>query len=212
VRKLIVLAVVLGGLAVGDTAVKSWAESKIEARVRVEAGGDSNPEADIKSFPFVGRLLVAGNAGDISLDLRNATAGPLRFSTLSIEMTEVHLDRAKMLSRKVELTSIDKGVVTMGFKASDLSTALRVPVVIADGKVRVTVAGRQIEARPTVTAEGSLRLQADGVPALTVPIPRTRLVSCPVASVDVVGDELRASCVVDEIPPGLLRAVSRVSG
>jgi hypothetical protein len=54
-----------------------------------------------------------------------------------------------------------------------------------------------------------VRLQVQGLPAFNVPIPQTRLVSCPVDKVVVDDGELRASCTVEEIPPALLRAASQ---
>ena len=198
-----VFLALLGGL---DAVAKGWAESKIESRARAEAGVNASASADIDSFPFVGKLLAFGNAGDLELRLRDVQSQSLKFSRVTITLEDLNLDRGKLFSGKAEVTSIDTGTITMGFTAADLSAAVKMPVEIADGRISVTVRGVKVAAVPEATAEGSVRLQVSGLPAVNVPIPRTRLVSCSVDKVSVKDDELRASCTIEEIPPALLRA------
>jgi hypothetical protein len=210
VRKLVVLVVVAAFLTGVDVVAKNAAEGQIEKRARVEAGGSASAAADIKSFPFVGRLLVSGRAGDITVTLHDVTASALQFTTVRIALVDVKLDKAKLFKGKAEITHIDKGTITVGLSASDLSKQAHVPVTISKGKVFVTVAGRTLGAVPAVSAEGSLRLSVEGLPAVNLPIPRTRLISCPVSRVNVREGELLASCDITEVPPALLRAASRV--
>lgn len=208
-RKLIVLgAVVAVGLGFLDVAAKGWAEGKIEDRARAEVGANVTTNADIDSFPFLGKLLLTGSAGDIELVMNDVDLQRLRFSRLEVDLFGVKLDRNKAMSGDAEVTDIDRGVITMTFSAEDLSRAVNLPVTIEDGKVTVDVRGVKAAATPQATAEGSLRLQVNGLPAVNVPIPRTRLVSCAVKEVQVDDGELRASCTISEIPPALLKAAS----
>ena len=210
-KKLIVLGVVVSLLGLLDVAAKGWAEGKLEERARAEVGADVTTTADIDSFPFIGKLLLTGNAGDVEIVMNDVDVQRVHFSKLEVELFEVKLDRNKALSGDAEVTDIDRGVITMTFTAADLSRAVSLPVRIDDGKVTVEVRGANVDATPQATAEGSLRLQVAGLPAVNVPIPRTRLVSCAVDKVEVDDGELKASCTVNEIPPALLRAASQVA-
>ncbi len=204
-KKVIFLGVFLALLGGADAFAKSWAESQIESRARAESAGAS-ASADIDSFPFLGKLLLSGDAGDIELRMREVAAQQIKFSRVSIALQQVKLDRGKLFSGEAEVQSIDKGVITMGFTAADLGAAVKMPVTIDDGRISVTVRGQTVSAVPQATAEGSLRLTVTGLPPVTVPIPRTRLVSCAVSKVVVDGGVLEASCTIEEIPPALLRA------
>jgi LmeA-like phospholipid-binding len=202
-------AVVFVGLGFLDVAAKGWAEGKIEDRARAEVGAEVSTSADIDSFPFVGKLLLTGSAGDIQLVMRDVDLQRLRFSRLEVDLFDVRLDRGKAMSGDAEITDIERGVITMTFTAADLGRAVNLPVEIEDGKITVTARGVKVAATPQITAEGSLRLQVSGLPTVNVPIPRTRLVSCAVKDVKVEGGALEASCTISEIPPALLRAASR---
>ena len=212
-KKLIFLgALAAAGLAV-DVGAKSYAQSELEARARAE--GAASASADIDSFPFVGKLLLAGQAGDITFSLRDVTTERVTFSTVVLALSDVKLDKGKLFDRKVEITDIDKGTITVGFSAAELGKRLGgLPVTIDDGRVSVTVAGQVVAATPSVTAEGSIRLTAaagvPGAPTFNVPIPQTRLVNCRVSRVKVEDGVLEASCDINEIPPALLRAAQRV--
>ncbi|MDQ1446570.1 MAG: hypothetical protein QOI20_3034 [Acidimicrobiaceae bacterium] len=209
-RKLLVVGVVLAALVALDAVAKGFVESQIESRARNEAGVEASASAHIHSFPFVGRLLVTGSAGDIDLRLKDVAGQQIRFSRLSISLADVRLNKAKLLTRKAEITSIDKGVITMGFTAADLGQIVHLPVTMSNGRIVVSVRGATAVAFPSAAADGSLRLKVSGLPDFTVPVPRTRLVNCAVRDVKVSGGELQASCVVEEIPPALLRAAQRV--
>ena len=211
-KKLIFLGVIAAlGIAV-DMGAKSYAQSELESRARAE--GAASASADIDSFPFVGKLLASGNAGDITLSMRDVATERVTFSTVVLALVDVKLDKGKLFDRKVEITDIDKGTITVGFDAADLSRRLGMPVTIDDGEISVTVAGQVVAATPAVTAEGSIRLTASagvaGMPSLNVPIPQTRLVSCKVSRVTVDDGVLEASCDINEIPPAMLRAAQRV--
>jgi LmeA-like phospholipid-binding len=210
IRKLIVLGVVLAALAAGDVAVKSKAESEIAKRARVEAGASARASAHIKSFPFVARLLASGSAGDVTLTLHDVQGQSIRFSTLSISLVNLKLDRSKMFKGKAYLTHVDRGTITVGLDAAALQSVIHYPVGIADGRLFVTVTGRRFAVTATTGVKGTVHLQAQGLPPIDVPIPQTRLASCPVDRVAVQDNEVRASCDVNEIPPALLKAASGV--
>lgn len=200
------VVLLLGG---GDVAAKQYAQHQIEQRAQIQAGDGATAKAAIHSFPFVGRLLVTGSAGDLDLRVHHVVAQAVTFSTVRVQLYDVHVDKGKLLGqRKVELTSIRKGVVTVGIDQAELTKRVGFPVTVSGGKVSVDVRGQTVVAVPSVV-NGSLRLQLGPLPALTVPIPKTDLIACQVATVVLNGGEVRLSCETDNIPPALLKAASR---
>lgn len=211
-RKLVILASIAALGIGGDMAAKAYAEGELASRAQAE--GAASASADIESFPFVGKLLLAGKAGDITLSMKDVASERVTYSTVVIALVNVKLDKGKMMSRKVEITDIEKGTITVGFSAVELTKRLGLPVSIDGDKVTVSVGGGALAATPSVTAEGSIRFTASagvpGMPSLNIPVPRGRIVSCPIARVEVDDGELRASCDITEIPPALVQAASRV--
>jgi len=196
----------LGG---GDVAARQYAQHQIEQRAQIQAGQGASAKATIHSFPFVGRLLVSGSAGDLDLVVHHVAAQAITFSTVRVQLYDVHLEKVKLLAqRKVELTSIRKGVVTVGIDERELARRVGFPVTVSSGKLTVDVRGQTVVAVPSVV-NGNLRLQLGSLPALTVPIPKTDLIACQVATVVLDGAEVRLSCETDHIPPALLKAASR---
>jgi hypothetical protein len=188
---------------------KSYAQRQIEQRAQVYAGSGSSAKASIHSFPFVGRLLLSGSAGDLDLRVFHVVSQAVTLSTVRVQLTDVHVDKGKLLGqRKVELTSIRKGVVTVGLDAAELSHRVGFPVTVSSGKVTVDVRGQVFTAVPTVV-NGNLRLQVGSLPAVTVAIPRTDLIACQATTVVATGGEVQLSCETNNIPPALLRAASR---
>lgn len=204
-RKLIVLLVLAGGLVGADFAAKSYAEGRVADRIESGLRGQVQAEADIDSFPFLGRLLLASSAGDVHARVTGVTAGPrLRFSVVRVALREVQVDRDLLFQKQVSITDIDSGTAVLEVGAEELSTALDVPVEMRGGVVEATVGGRPVRARVSIEA-GSLRLAVDPLPALSVPVPRTALAPCD-GDAEVVGDRLRITCTFEEVPPALVRA------
>lgn len=211
-KKLLFLGILAAVLVVGDRAAKSLAETKLQERAAAAAGGGAVADATIRSFPFVPRLLLSGAAGDVDVAVTGVRGQTLPISRLELALRGVQLDKSRLLSdRAVELTGIDRGRITASVTAADLSGALGVPVAIAGGKVKVTVGGRTVEADVSASSEGSLQLGLGSLPALSVSLARTGLLSCAVSSAEVERDRVRLSCAVDEVPPALLRAAGRAS-
>jgi hypothetical protein len=211
VRKLIVLGVVVVvGLGALDFAAKAKAASEIAKRARQAAGPQASASASIKSFPFLGRLLAGGAAGDLTVTVHEVDASPIRFSTVALALFNVKLDKAQMFKGKAQITHIDRGTITVGLDAAALTRLSHSTVEVAGGHVVVLYAGQRVAASVSAGTAGTIRLSAAGLGMVSLPIPQTRLVSCPVSRVVVQGDEVRASCDVNQIPPALLKAAARV--
>ncbi len=141
------LAVLVGLLLVADIAARTFAEGKIASRMESAARGDAEADADIDSFPFLGRLLAAGSAGDVHIRMTNVPAQRITYSALEIDLSGVKVDRDLLFQRQVEVTDIDTGTVAVELTAPALSRALGVPVEIGAGAVEVTMQGRKVPAR-----------------------------------------------------------------
>lgn len=201
-RKLLAL-VVLAGLLLGlDQGARVFAEGKIEDRARAEVPEADSVEAEISSFPFLGRLLVTSSVPKIRVQVGEAPLRGALVADIDIELRDVQLQRDELFRGKVKLEDIDAGSVAVEIDAAALSRVVDVPVTIGGGSVRVEVAGRTVTATPEVRG-GSLVLRLAGLPALTVPVARTSLASCTAVEVAVEGDSVRLTCDVDELPPGL---------
>lgn len=206
-RKLIVLAVLAGLLLVADIAARAFAEGKIASRMESAARGEADADADIDSFPFLGRLLAAGSAGDVRIRMTNVPAQRIAYSALEIDLSGVKVDRDLLFQRQVEVTDIDTGTVAVELTAPALSRALGVPVEVRAGTVEVTVRGQKVPARASVAGGDALQLTADPLPAQRIPIPRSPLVPC-VRRAEVRGDRVRVSCTFEEVPEPLVRAAT----
>lgn len=206
-RKLIVLGVVLGLLAVVDVSAKSMAEAKLEERTAAGLG-DTRVQAEIRSLPFIPRLLLTNKVSEVRFRLEDVQAGGLTLPSVVVDLQGVEIDGDRLRSkREVRLVDIARGRVTMDLTQQLLSDTLKRQITITGGKVEVNVAGRLVGAAPSVQ-EGKLILRVDGpVPPLVLPIPRSDLIPC-IGSVGVLAGRLRVSCTLDEIPPALVQAAS----
>ena len=201
--KLVALAVVLALLAGGDTAARQVAEGKVEERARAEARGATAVRASIRSFPFVPRLLLAGSVAEVDLHLEQVTTGPIDLAVVDVDLHGVELDRDALLAGSPELRDIARGTVNVELDAEAIERVVRLPVSVRDGAVRVRFRGLEVAVRPEAGPDGSLVLRAGRLPPLRVPLARSRLVSCAAARATVVGERVRLSCDVTEVPPAL---------
>lgn len=198
------VAALLLFLAGVDVASRHLAENRIEARARAAMPEAASIEADLESFPFLPRLLAAGSAGDVGLRLTQVPAQSLQLTTVEAELRDVKLDRDALLSRQVSLRSIEGGTVSAELDAASLSRALGRQVTVGGGEVRSRVGPTNVSARPTVGNDGALVLRF-GPLRLAVAVPRSKLLACSATRVAVVGDRVRLSCDIDDVPPALRR-------
>jgi LmeA-like phospholipid-binding len=201
------VAALLLFLAGADAASRHLAENQIEARARDEVPEAGSIEADIDSFPFLPRLLAAGSAGDVDLRLDGVPTPVAQLTAVEIELRDVKLDRDALFSRQVSVNSIDRGTVGAELDAASLSRAIRVPVTIQGGEVRSKVGPLNVSARPTVGNDGALLLRL-GPSRLRVLLPRSKVLACAATRAAVIGDRVRLSCDVHEVPPAVRRRIS----
>ena len=194
-----IVAVVLLGL---DLAARAVAEGRLEGRARAEAPGVQSVRARIGSFPFLPRLLVSGSVPAVDVRLDQVPTRFVQLTAVEVGLRGVEVDRDVLLQGETRLNHIDRGTASLELDSGSLSRALRVPVAIAGGQVRARAGPAQVSARPEVGRDGTLVLRVGGQ-NLRLPLARTRLLPCAATRAAVVGDRVRLSCDLDEVPPGL---------
>ena len=208
-RRLVIAVFVLGALGLGaDLGAKSWAEGQIESRARAELPSETSVSADIRAFPFLLPLLVAGRVSEATGHFENVRAGALNLASVDIELHGVRVNRGKLLNdRKVELTDIDEGTVSIDIAVAELARLLRVPVTASGGELKLSVAGVSGTAKVRVDDQRRLAFEVGGV-TRSIDIPASRLVPC-TDRVTVLAGRIRVSCTIRAVPPALLGAANR---
>lgn len=208
-RKLVVLGVAAAVLAVGaDLFLRDHAEDQLGQRVRAAVGAGGPVNADIDSFPFLGRLLVSGQVSRMELAAADVRVERLRLASIRVDLRDVRLDRDRLLAeRKAVLRSIGQGTAAAEITDSELSRLAGVPITIDEGQAMVTVAGRTVSASARIR-DNVLRLDVGGLDLPPIRLPRIPLLPC-LENVQLQPGRLRVSCTLEDVPVELAgRAVS----
>ena len=203
-RKLLALVILLLVLVAVDQGARLFAEKKLEERTEASVPAAGAVKASITSFPFLGRLAVSGSIPKVRVRAEQTTLRRVLTARVEVDLRDVELSRQSLVRGKVRLQDIDRGTVAVELDARSLRRILRLPVVVEDGRVQVTVAGRSVSASASVEG-GALVLAVAGLPAFNVPIGRNGLVSCTAANVVIEDDTVRLTCEVDKVPAVLRR-------
>lgn len=194
----VLVAVIVGLLAAADVTARVVAQQALAQRLRTAVPTATTVDAQIRSFPFLGRLLVSGHIGEVDAHATGVSVHGLRFDSIAVSLRGVELDRTQLLEdRRVVLENIDAGRAVAQVTQADLSAALGVPVTLADGRATVTVLGRHLGADLAVR-DGRLVVNGAGVslPALSVVAP---LLPCP-ADAEVVTGRVVLTCDFTGVP------------
>lgn len=198
---LVLLAVVVGLMAVADFGAKAVAQRELAQRAQARAPGASGATAYIHSFPFLPRLLGSGHVSGVDVRVRDVEVEGLRFASITVDLAGVKLDRRQLLDeRRVVLEKIDRGTVRAEIEQEALAKVFGVDIVLEDGRASVTVAGRRLTAQVAVR-NGRLVVDGAGVslPALSVVAP---FVPC-VPDAAVRPRRLVLTCQFTEVPEEL---------
>lgn len=204
-RKLAALVVLAVLVLAADQGARVVAERTLAARARAASRGPDSAEATIRSLPFLGRLVASGSVPSVAVRVTGAMAGPVRLAAVDVVATGVRLDRRALLGGHVRLNSIEAGMVSVELDGPSITGVVDLPVTVAGGRVTVGAAGVGVDAEVALDRRGALVLRVAGLEALSVPVVRTALVPCAATSVAVVGDRVRLTCEVDELPDALRR-------
>jgi hypothetical protein len=185
-RKLVVAAIVLGGLwLVGEIAAVPFAERQVEQRVAERNRDAATVRADINSFPLVSRVLFTGRVNEADVTLDRVVRSRLTFAEVRFELAGLEVDRAALIRGEARVTAIDRGTITATI----------------DGGALSGLAGRALEA---VGADVRISGRALLVGPASFQIPSDLLPCDPEARVD--DGRVIVSCTIDEFPETLLEA------
>ena len=190
-------------MVVADVAARGLAEDQLRRRVsarlasRVDANGPVS--AQISSFPFLGRLLLAGNISEVDVSVADLTVRGVTFSSVGVELRSVRIDRNSLVQdQRVTLQSIGRGTAVVEISGDEVSRLLGVPVVLEDGRARVRVGAALVDVDARV--EGSaLVVEAGGISLPVIDIPPLPLVAC-VSGAEILPGRLRLTCTLDQVP------------
>jgi hypothetical protein len=221
-RKLVTLALLAVVLVAADVLARAWAESNLAQQASAYYPPSSASSASIDSFPFLGRLLMAGDVTAVSLRMEGLTADVVTVRHLQFDLDDVKVDRSEMFSGRVRVLDVGAGRVEALVDGTSLARALGLDVRFADGEVEVhrEIRGVAVSARGRVTMEGNkLRIVPTSVQGLRVPastfavtyvIPGVRLLPCD-AEVRPVPAGLLVACSVEDVPPALVQGAAAVA-
>jgi hypothetical protein len=204
VRKLLVLVVVLGALAVvADRVAVTVAERQVATRIQQQAHLSGAPGVDIAGFPFLTQA-VAGRYTDVRISLTAADLAQPAGTRADVSLHGVRLPLSTVLSGSVQKVPVDRvdGSATLSYAllAGRIGgdTTLRQE---GDG-LRITRTVELAGQRFPVTASGTVTLQGQD---LVVDVQRATGagVQVPGFLIDQVNNLLRLRYRIPALPFGL---------
>jgi hypothetical protein len=216
-RKLVVLLIVAGVLLAGDQAARVYAQSKLAERAAAYYPPSTAADASIRSFPFVGRLLVMGDVVEMKVGMENLQADVILIRRLDLDLRDVELDRNALFRGRVELIDIGSGRIDALIDGPSLAKAAQADLRFHEDSVEIhkRVGGADVFARGRASVSNNvLRLQPTsvqgvGLPAsafaLTLRISGPEILPCDAVAEPVEGG-LLVGCNVKDVPPSLVRA------
>lgn len=203
-RNLLIFLVVLVLVGVAaDIGTQRLLENRIEAEIEdadrtVDVG---NVEADIDSFPFLGRLGLRGEVDHFSLRLEDLVTPGVTFQVLQVNVDGVTFDRSVLLNARVQVQQLERATIKAEITEEAASAAVGVPVTFTPGTATVQVAGQARTAQVAV-ADGDLTLSAQGVGELTITLSETDYFPCAIEA-QVKQGKVVVRCTATELPGAL---------
>lgn len=201
-----------------------WTEGQLRARAIAFYPPATTADAEVRSFPFLGRLVTSGRVRYVSLSLEGLQATDVvRLRRLTFAVRGAELDRGELLRRRVRLVSIESGRLEALIDGPSLGRALGVELSIRpEGiSVRREIGGEEVSVDVLVTIDdGIVKVRPRSVVGLGVPasvltftyrLPDSLLPCEP--SVQGELDALLVACEVSELPPGFAgKRITRPAG
>ncbi len=201
-RLLLALAIVVVLLVVGDFVAKAYATSQVRARARRAVPSATSVTASITSFPFTGRLLVAGQVQEFKVRVSPVTAGRVTFAFVSVDLHDVHVDRNRLINdRQVALTGLGTGTATVELTDTEISRLAGTRIMFSPGRVRVGTAGVDVAATVQMT-NGSLSFGGLRLP-VSFRVPRAPLAPCDATDGVIKQGAVDLTCTTHRVPPEL---------
>ncbi|MGH9000608.1 MAG: LmeA family phospholipid-binding protein [Acidimicrobiia bacterium] len=219
VKMLVLAALIVACLAAGDVAARSWAVDELRDYAAAYYPPGTAAFASIDSFPFVGRLLVAGRVPEVSVSMEGLRYDPLVVRRLRLDLFDVDVDRAELTSGRVRLLDVGRGHVEALVDGASIARATGADLRFSNGRVEIhrQVEGVDVSAtfEPRITGDTLVlrptAVDTAGVPldsfAITYPIPGAALLPCDAGAYPT-EEGLVFECEIDDVPAALVQAAS----
>jgi hypothetical protein len=210
VRKLGLLVLVVVMLLAIDELAKAFSSRTIASAMQDKVQGVSSVDADIDSFPFLGRLLVQGSVSELDVTFRNVTGHGIEVAQLRFEAKRLELDRGVLFSRRnVRLRDVDSVTAEATITEEQIRKVTGADVRLADGQATVSAGGATATATIKVI-EGRVRMEVGSLPAISIPVPDAELLPCAVEA-EVVENALELTCTFQDLPAIVVDAIGAAS-
>jgi hypothetical protein len=195
---LVVVAIIVVGLMVGDTYARHKAQTAAAQHIEATLPG-SDATVSISSFPFLGRLAVGGTVPKLTADLNQVTEAGFTFDDIEVVVHDLKFDTSRLWHGRAELDSISSGTVTAELTQASIDQATGLPVTLGSGTVGV--AGIQVPATVAVV-DNKVTLTVPLIAPITFTIPQLSILPC-VGSAVIQTGGLELSCGFTHVPSAL---------
>ena len=201
---LLLIAVIGVGALVFDVVLKGRAEAELADEVERRVPGASGVEADISSFPFVGRLLLSGRVSKVVITAQHAGIDVVALSDVRVQVEDVEMDTDAAMDGRAVVRSIGRGSVQADLRQEEINSLLPRGYSVQMQGEKATISGPAASrAQFVTTPEGSVQLRIADRALVDIPFPKTDLLPCAPAATFVTG-AVRLACTFDELPPLLV--------
>lgn len=142
-KRLVVLVVVLGLLALGDLWVKGYAEERIATELQSSFDAAGEAKVELSGFPFTVRLL-SGTIPSVQVSSSSLKREGLRFTDVRLRMQDVSFSLSQLSSGEFGSVTVEDGSGRVSLPGSDLTQVFRtviegVDIALDEGGLRVRV-------------------------------------------------------------------------
>jgi hypothetical protein len=195
---LVVVAIILAALALGDTVARHRAQTAAAQHIEATLPG-STATVSISSFPFLGRLAVGGTVPKLTADLDQVTSAGFTFDDVQVVVHDLKFDTSQLWHGRVQLDSISSGSVRAELPQASIDSVTGLPVTLGPGTVGV--AGVQVPATVAVVAN-KVTLTLPLIAPITFTVPQLSILPC-VGSAVIQSEGLELSCDFTQVPSAL---------
>jgi hypothetical protein len=192
---ILILAVIVGGLALVDHVVKDKVQSVLASRIEKELPG-SHATVTITSFPFLGHLAASGTVPQMQASVTNVTSGDLAFSSIRMNLVDLKIRRNDLFSGKVTPLSIRRGRVVATVPQSSVDSISKLPLVLGAGTV--SAQGVTVPAKLSISGD-TVTFSASGLSSFSLAVPALAVLPC-VSAARVVSGAVRLTCRFTALP------------
>ena len=206
---LLLVAVLVVGALIFDVMLKVRAEAELADEVERRVPGAGGVEADISSFPFVGRLLTSGHVSKVVITAQHAGTEVIALSDVRVEVHDVEMDSGEAMDGRAVVRSIGRGSVQADLRQGEINSLLPRGYQIQLEGEKATISGPAAsQASFVATPEGAVQLRIGDRALANIPFPKTDLLPCTPAATFITG-AVRLECTFSEVPPLLIDLAQR---